>query len=74
MAMDLSGGFVFPANMKTCIKRIWLPFFIDKNRSAMDKDNHYWISTAEENNLVVGTKARILFMPMKKANKTGVEV
>ena len=34
---------------------------IDKNRSAMDKDNHYWISTEEENNLVVGTKARILY-------------
>ena len=34
---------------------------IDPNRNTMDKDNHYWIIHAEENNLVVGTKARILY-------------
>ena len=34
---------------------------IDPNRNTMDKDNHYWITHAEENNLVVGTKARILY-------------
>jgi len=27
----------------------------------MDRDNHHWISTAEQNALVVGTKARILY-------------
>jgi urocanate hydratase len=27
----------------------------------MDRDNHHWISNAEENKLVVGTKARILY-------------
>jgi urocanate hydratase len=34
---------------------------IDPNRNAQDRDNHYWIETAEENKLVVGTKARILY-------------
>lgn len=34
---------------------------IDPDRSPMDRDNHYWISTAEHNRLVVGTKARILY-------------
>lgn len=34
---------------------------IDPNRNSMDRDNHYWISTAEQNKLVVGTKARILY-------------
>ena len=34
---------------------------IDPNRNSMDRDNHHWISTAEENALVVGTKARILY-------------
>jgi len=34
---------------------------IDPNRNAMDRDNHHWISNAEENKLVVGTKARILY-------------
>lgn len=34
---------------------------IDPSRNAMDRDNHHWISTAEENALVVGTKARILY-------------
>ncbi len=29
--------------------------------SAMDRDNYHWIKTAEENKLVVGTKARILY-------------
>ena len=34
---------------------------IDPERSPMDRDNHHWIATAEENKLVVGTKARILY-------------
>jgi urocanate hydratase len=34
---------------------------IDPERSSMDRDNHYWIASAEENKLVVGTKARILY-------------
>nr|MBP7310664.1 urocanate hydratase [Candidatus Cloacimonadota bacterium] len=34
---------------------------IDPQRNAMDRDNHHWIVNAEENALVVGTKARILY-------------
>ncbi len=34
---------------------------IDPRRNAMDRDNHHWIVKAEENKLVVGTKARILY-------------
>ncbi|HPS37909.1 MAG TPA: urocanate hydratase [Candidatus Cloacimonadota bacterium] len=34
---------------------------IDPKRNSMDRDNYHWISTAEENKLVVGTKARILY-------------
>jgi len=34
---------------------------IDPERSANDRDNHHWIATAEENKLVVGTRARILY-------------
>jgi len=34
---------------------------IDPRRNAMDRDNHHWIVNAEENKLVVGTKARILY-------------
>ena len=34
---------------------------IDPSRNAMDRDNHHWIVSAEENALVVGTKARILY-------------
>jgi urocanate hydratase len=34
---------------------------IDPQRNSMDRDNHHWISSAEENALVVGTKARILY-------------
>ncbi len=34
---------------------------IDPSRSSMDRDNHHWIATAEQNKLVVGTKARILY-------------
>ena len=33
----------------------------ETQENTMDKDNHYWITHAEENNLVVGTKARILY-------------
>lgn len=34
---------------------------IDPNRCSLDRDNHHWIATAEQNKLVVGTKARILY-------------
>ncbi len=34
---------------------------IDARRSSLDRDNYHWIATAEENKLVVGTKARILY-------------
>lgn len=34
---------------------------IDPKRNSMDRDNHHWIVSAEENRLVVGTKARILY-------------
>ncbi|HNQ43419.1 MAG TPA: urocanate hydratase [Candidatus Cloacimonadota bacterium] len=34
---------------------------INPKRNSMDRDNHHWIVTAEDNRLVVGTKARILY-------------
>lgn len=34
---------------------------IDPNRRAQDRDNYHWIKDAEENDLVVGSKARILY-------------
>ncbi len=34
---------------------------IDPNLSALHRDNYYWIKDAEENKLVVGTKARIFY-------------
>lgn len=34
---------------------------IDKNRRYQDMDNYNWIRDAEENKLVVGTQARILY-------------
>jgi urocanate hydratase len=34
---------------------------IDPNRRGMDRDNYQWIKNAEENKLVVGTQARILY-------------
>jgi urocanate hydratase len=34
---------------------------IDKDRRFQDRDNYNWIKDAEKNNLVVGTKARILY-------------
>lgn len=34
---------------------------IDPGRCSLDRDNFHWISTAEQNKLVVGTKARILY-------------
>lgn len=34
---------------------------IDPNRRLQDRDNWVWIRDAEENNLVVGTQARILY-------------
>jgi len=34
---------------------------IDPALSSLHRDNYHWIKTAEENNLVVGTKCRILY-------------
>ncbi len=34
---------------------------IDPKRNPQDRDNYHWIATAEKNQLVVGTKARILY-------------
>jgi urocanate hydratase len=34
---------------------------IDPNRRGMDRDNYQWIKNAEQNKLVVGTQARILY-------------
>jgi len=34
---------------------------IDPTLSSLHRDNHHWIATAEQNNLVVGTKCRILY-------------
>ena len=34
---------------------------IDPNRRAQDRDNYYWIKNAEQNKLVVGSQARILY-------------
>jgi urocanate hydratase len=34
---------------------------INPNRRGMDRDNYQWIKNAEENKLVVGTQARILY-------------
>lgn len=34
---------------------------IDKDRRFQDMDNYNWINNAKENNLIVGTKARILY-------------
>ena len=34
---------------------------IDPNRRAQDRDNYNWIRDAEQNHLVVGTQARILY-------------
>ena len=34
---------------------------IDPDRNAMDRDNYHWISEAGQNELVVGTQARILY-------------
>jgi len=35
--------------------------YIDPERRAQDRDNYIWIRDAKKNNLVVGTKARILY-------------
>jgi urocanate hydratase len=38
---------------------------IDPNRRAQDRDNWYWIKNAEQNNLVIGSQARILYADME---------
>jgi urocanate hydratase len=39
---------------------------IDPDRRAQDRDNYIWIRDAKKNNLVVGTKARILYADAKE--------
>ncbi len=39
---------------------------INPERSAQDRDNYIWIRDAKKNNLVVGTKARILYADAKE--------
>ena len=46
---------------------------IDPSRSPLDKDNYYWISTAEQNKLVVGTKARILYADEEQRINLGLK-
>ncbi len=38
---------------------------IDPSLSSVHRDNYHWIATAEQNKLVVGTKARILYADEK---------
>jgi urocanate hydratase len=46
---------------------------IDPNRRAQDRDNWYWIKTAEQNNLVVGSEARILYADMETRVKIALK-
>jgi urocanate hydratase len=39
---------------------------INPERRAQDRDNYFWIKNAKENQLVVGTKARILYADVKE--------
>lgn len=38
---------------------------IDPNRRSQDRDNWFWIKNAEQNDLVVGSQARILYADME---------
>ncbi len=40
--------------------------YIDPERRSQDRDNYIWIKDAKKNNLVVGTKARILYADAKE--------
>ncbi|MBC8016525.1 MAG: urocanate hydratase [Sporomusaceae bacterium] len=42
---------------------------IDPNRRGQDRDNYIWIRDAEKNQLVVGTKARILYQDAEGRKK-----
>jgi urocanate hydratase len=46
---------------------------IDPNRRAQDRDNWYWIKNAENNNLVVGSQARILYADMETRVKIALK-
>jgi len=46
---------------------------IDPNRRAQDRDNWYWIKNAEDNNLVVGSQARILYADMETRVKIALK-
>ena len=46
---------------------------IDPNRRAQDRDNWYWIKTAEQNDLVVGSEARILYADMETRVKIALK-
>lgn len=45
---------------------------IDPDRRYQDRDNWIWIRDAEENNLVVGTQARILYSDAEGRTKTAL--
>ncbi|SEF42686.1 urocanate hydratase [Caloramator fervidus] len=46
---------------------------IDPNRRPQDRDNWIWIRDAEKNNLVVGTKARILYQDAEGRTKIALK-
>jgi len=46
---------------------------IDPNRRAQDRDNWHWIKNAEQNNLVVGSQARILYADMETRVKMALK-
>jgi len=46
---------------------------IDPDRRAQDRDNWHWIKNAEQNNLVVGSQARILYADMETRVKMALK-
>jgi urocanate hydratase len=46
---------------------------IDPNRNSQDRDNWHWIKSAEKNNLVVGSQARILYADMETRVKIALK-
>jgi len=46
---------------------------IDPNRRGQDRDNYIWIRDAENNNLVVGTQARILYQDQAGRTKIALK-
>jgi len=46
---------------------------IDQNKRGQDRDNYIWIRDAEENSLVVGTQARILYQDAEGRKKIALK-